>query len=393
MRYLLIVAPLFVMVPVVFLNQSGSPKLLAIGIGLYVALQARAIPKAAAQKQAITFLGVCVLSMLFAHSKWIAFAGAPRAMYYGVVEIALVVLVYCVSTGIEEEPYDLFVFCGAILGAVAIVQAVTGHSFNSMPLQGGRASGFRFSPVMFAASLIPCALAAWNSMRKEFPFGSSAYGYGSFMLILSGMVGAEAKGALFALAVGVWVYETKGLRRWLGAALSVCVLWLYMVKSHSQNNRERLELIRLAWEAFKYRPWLGWGPDNFIIVMLANKDPRYAQILGKVHTIQASAHQDIAQVASTLGMVGLVAYGWLMRGLVKASTNKLTMAVLVAVWIQAQVNPIPVDVLVLVAVILGYGHKTKEIVFFPAWIAPTILAVIVFIVTLDINPKYLSQLH
>lgn len=388
---LLIVGPLFAIMPKVFINQSGSPKLIAIGVGLYLALLRPSLNIPKAQKQAIGFLLACLVSFVFAQNRWIAFIGAPKAMYFGIVEIALVVLAYCVGARLDEEPYDLFIWCGAILGAMAICQAVTGHSFNTMPLQNARASGLRFSPVMFAASLIPCALAVYSKGRNF--KGRPAVTAICLTLILLGMACAQAKGAIFAFLVGMWVYETEGLRRWAGALLSLCILWIYVAHSQAQNNLERMELIRLAWEAFKAHPLVGWGPDNFIIVMLSNRSPQYSQIMGNIHSVQASAHQDIAQVAATLGVIGLAAYASLMWALIKASSDRFSMAVLVSMWIQAQVNPIPVDVLVLVALLLGYCHKTDKTMTYPAWIAPTVLALVVFVVTLDLNPNFLAILR
>ncbi len=383
---LLLIAPLLALAPGVFINQSGTPKMLAIAVGLYLALRNRSTYSAAAQKQAFLFLGVCAVSWIFAENHWIGLVGSPRAPYYGLIEVAFVVLAYYAAAGLKDNPRPVLIWAGVGLGILAIAQASTGHSFLNQPLQQGRASGIRYSPVMFAASMIPCAICAWNEFRERSFLGIHWKSLLAFALIVAGIVSSQAKGAMLALSVALWVYETDGVRRWVGVAVSVAALWVYMLKVPSVNNLERLELLRISWSAFLERPLLGWGPDNFLLVMLKNRTVEYSRIVGSLRLAQASAHNDIAQVAATLGLVGLVSYLYLLWSLVRSSRSLMSLSVIVAMWFQAQVNPLPVDVLVIAAVLVGCECDTEDISWTPAWVAPCVLAAGVFMATMDLSP-------
>ena len=247
--------------------------------------------------------------------------------------ILLVALAYFAWSRLSR-PYEMLMVTGAILSVVAIAQAIAGKSFMGFDLMQGRASGFRGSPVFFAMALIPCALA--------------------FSVCIIGMLAAKAYGAMVALAAGILVFATDGRWRWIGPIS----LWCYLLAGYEP---ERLELIKIACRAFMDHPWLGWGPDNFIFAFSKHMTPEYIAVVGGSSLGQSSAHNDIAQVAATMGLAGLAAYFWLAWSLVKASLKKpMALALLAAAWVQAQVNPIPTDVMVMFAAIIGYEHSRGD---------------------------------
>lgn len=397
---LLVVVPLFVVAPGVFVNQSSTPKMLAIALGLYLVLRPAIRPRAEATREVLAFFGVCCLSWIFAANHWIAFAGSYKAPYYGIFPMVLVALAYLGSTVIEEDPLPLLAWSGAALGAVAVAQVFLGSSFTGMPLQGGRAVGLRGSPVMLGATLIPCLLAAWYLMRENSRWiGSNRSSMGPawrrwapIVLIAGGMIAAKAKGAMVASIAGIWAYETVGAMRWAGLAAALGSLWSSLVYAPIQNNGERLELLKIAWSAFKQRPLLGWGPDNFLIALLKLRTPEYIRLAGP-SVGQASAHQDLAQVAATLGLAGLGSYLWMIWALIRSSLEyPLSVAVIVAMVFQAQVNPIPTDVLVAAAVIVGSrsfpnsGRWWGEGAETPAWLGPAVLCCAIALAVLDLTP-------
>lgn len=387
--FVLAVLPFLAIAPGIFNNQSGTPKVLVVAIGLYLYAFNGVRASTAAHRQIITFLLVCLASWFFAQNRWLGFSGSPRAQYYGLVQVALIALAYSVGNDLEDDLSDWLVCIGALLGAFCILQYAMGKSFCGVPLQNGRACGLRFSPVMMAASLLPCGIICWNKIRSMYPCPRIEE-VTLFLMIVSGMFATQSKGAILALSVGVWVYETKGALRWAGVATLLCLLALYECKVNTPTNLERIELLKIAWISFKQHPILGWGPDNFLVAMLQNVTPRYIEIVGG--TRQASAHQDIAQVASTLGIAGLAAYVWLMWSLIKSSGQRLTMALLVCCWFQAQVNPIPVDILCLFAVLIGQGHLTEDRFELPSYCVAILLCLVVAIATLDLTPQVLIKL-
>jgi|CXWL01.1.fsa_nt_gi hypothetical protein len=385
--FLLIVAPFFLLTPGLFNAASATPKALSIAVGLYLACRPGWRKNVECSTQVLVFLGICVLSCFYAVDQWTALTGCPKSPYFGVYQCATVAVAYYLASDMANSPNRILVRIGAILGLFAVVQAVTGHSFLDRPLQLGRAEGFRYSPVMFAASLIPCALCAWDSIADDVDKSTKVKNGLLFIPIVFGMLAAQAKGALFATIVGIWVYETEGWKRWGGVAAALAVLYGYMFTVPTPTNLERIELLKIAWRAFKTYPILGWGPDSFLVAFLNLDTTAYAKVVSTVHA-QASAHQDIAQVAATLGLAGLAAYLWMLWSLVKASEDTpLAIAVLVAYVAQAQVNPIPVDVMVVGALIVGAAHGTDEDMEFPAWIGPVMLAIGVMLAVKDLVPR------
>ena len=384
--FFLLALPMFAVGPGIFQNRAATPKMLSIAIGLTLLLGNHMKRRAAAHVPAFAFFGACLMSWVFAADKWAAFAGAPKAPYYGLFGVALVILAYIGSTELyeAEDVERTLEIAGAVMGAIALVQIATGHTFNGMPFQNGRASGMRYSPVMMAASLVPCFLAAWHRYRSTW----WENGYGrvlSMLLILGGMAAARAKGAFVALLVGVWVYETSGFMRWAGFAAAWSMVNGFIQRSGVEQ--ERVELLKIAWKSFRQHPLLGWGPDNFLYALMANRTPAYDALVGP-RSGQASAHQDLAQVAATLGLAGLGAYlATLWKLFTALWSDGLAPAVLCAMLVQAQINPLPTDVLVVVAVILGSRQLSSEgCIRIPSWVAPAVMAAAVVLALQDLTP-------
>lgn len=396
-RLLLIAAPMFVVAPSVFINRSATPKMLSIIAGLYLLLKGgRLIRKVSAFNEALVFFMVCCLSWVFAADKLAAFTGAPKAPYYGLFGVALVVLAYISSAELGESSEierDLEI-AGAAISVFALAQVFFHSSLIGVPLQGDRASGFRLSPVMFAAGLVPCFLASWHRLRSRW-WLSPWPRFIPMALMLGGMVAARAPGAAFALVIGLWVYETSGPVRWLGALTGMAAVHLYIIGHPTPNSLERLELTRIAWYSYLQHPLLGWGPDNFLHAMMRNRTELYNAIVHSKNVGQASAHWDIAQIAATLGSLGLVAYFATVRKLlVTRYDDALAPAALVAILAQAQVNPIPTDLMVLTAVLLGSRQLTSdEIVRIPDWVGPLVLGIGVAIALQDLAPLARSAFH
>lgn len=380
---MLLAVPMLLVAPGVFVNKSSTPKMLAVAVGLCLLLDNRLKRRVAAHVPLFVFFAVCCLSWFFAADKWVGFAGSPRAPYYGLFGVAVVILAYIGSSEMETEEIERALLAGAIvLATVAIFQQIAGRSLIGMGFQNGRSSGLRGSPVMMAASLTPCFLVAWHRFRSRWfePCWAEA---AAMVLFLAAITAARAKGAFLSMIVGVWVYETGGFARWSG----LFAAWLGVNAFVQRGSEpERVELLKIAWKSFKQHPLLGWGPDNFIYALIANRTPAYDALVGK--NGQSAAHQDIAQIAVTLGLAGVAAYLAVLWKLFRALwSDGLAPAVLAAMLIQAQVNPIPLDVLVIVAVILGSRQLDAEgCVRIPSWVAPAMMGAATVLALNDLTP-------
>ena len=348
--YMLLCIPQFLVFPGWFENPVEAPRVFIISIGVYLLWR-----KGTNIAGNFVLVPLCVffiinfISMLGAADRWVALAGYYEAPYYGFFPLTMISMAY-LSAGKIENPHNIIAWTGALLGVVAVVQASTGETLWGGLLPQGRAVGFRGSPVFFGASLIPAFLVGWSIARKERT--------GKYIipvcLAFCGMIAAGAKGALLASLAGVWAMEARGKARWTGLLVIVAALFVYL-QFPIGNNPERMELIKISWLAFWDRPWFGWGPDNFILAFGRHITPEYVRIVGE-SLGQASAHNAVAQVAATLGITGLLAYAWLLLSMVRASTTRLSMALLIGAFIQSLVNPIPIDVMIIFAVLLGTEH-------------------------------------
>lgn len=385
----LLAAPMFAVAPSLFQNRSHTPKMLFIVAGLALIL-AGTKRRGAALTPMAAFFGACCLSWIFSADKLASYAGMPRAPYYGLFGVAVVILAYAASSEIrKDKALVVLEFAGSMVGAFAVIQWAAGSSLMGLPMQDGRAGGFRGSPVMFGASLIPCFLAAWHLARTEEP---PVYRWVGVVVIVAGMCAAQAKGALLASAVGVWVYETKGAARWFGVAAAWVGVHAYILSSGSLTSRERVELVNIAWTSFKQHPLLGWGPDCFLYALQANRGAVYNSIVGPAS--QASAHWDLAQVAATLGLAGVGTYIWTLWSLARARwTDAVGPAVLAAMFIQAQVNPIPTDVLVAAAVVIGSRQEYEGTISIPEWVGPLLVGIALTLAMYDLTPLARGAFH
>lgn len=121
------------------------------------------------------------------------------------------------------------------------------------------------------------------------------------------------------------------------------------------SNRLRIELWKICWVAFKKHPWLGWGPSNFILAFRNSRGPQWIKLAGDTldHTsAQSEAHNDILEIAVTMGLVGLAAYLNLQYQAFRRA-HGVVLAVLVAACVQAKVNPIPLPALAILALTMG----------------------------------------
>lgn len=390
---LLLVAPMFLFANGVFLDRSSTPKMLAIVAGLCCLLRGDWTRKASAHNEVLAFLGVCLISAIFSADKWTAFAGAQRAPYNGLFPILLASLAYLGSTDLDWEEVDRFLVAfGVLLGGFAIAQAISGSSLIGIPLPTGRAVGFRASPVMMAASLIPPLLIAYHRARQDFSSRLIREDLLAAVIIAGGIAAAKAKGAIIAVAAGIWAYEASGAFLWAGLGGFLSISWWAI--ANIPEERERLELARIAWRSFKQHPVLGWGPDCFFFALLENKTADYQKVAGP-GIIQTAAHNVFAQVGATLGAAGLAAFFMAAGKLLTAAyADKVAVAVLSAFVIQAQFNPIPVDILVMVAVVLGSRQRdTEGVVVIPRWVGPMLAGAAVVLAIKDLTPWARAMLH
>lgn len=195
---------------------------------------------------------------------------------------------------------------GSFLGNPAFlsVYLILIAAFAGIVLRNKESSRFyRISSVVFLISFIPTILVA--NVR------------GSILGFLAGLV--------FLLGIVIF-YGEKKFRK-LSAAFLLCLalfaavffftrdasFWkgipglnrLSAIKLTDPSFRTRFLALKTSWEAFKEKPILGWGIENYNVAYNKYYNPSYA-IYEEAWFDRA--HNKIAEVAVTQGIMGLLAY-------------------------------------------------------------------------------------
>ncbi len=388
-----------------FAAAFSIPKLLVLAIGLvpfaaYAAAGGEVDIERSLLKPALPLLAVMLASMAMSSDPWVGLVGRHNSFALGLLGV-VIALAYHVAAACGEHRQDnvarklrglrLIAAAGAIMGVYAFAQWTRVVDNLGFFVTGGRAIGTIGSPTdlgIVLAMILPLAACL-----------SPVYGIG----VSLGLMATGSRGAWIAGVFGMLVY---GLRRQGGRARSASILCLLMVglgvafvrsdRPWSESDKERIEIWKIASSAITERPILGHGPDSFEAQFKRLKSAKFVSTIHSDRQIQGDAHNDILQAAATLGLLGLIAYGWLLAETFRATVNPwfvlagdgdlqaAVLGCLFALFVNAKVNPIPLEALTLAGVILGYGSTRqsdpKELPRSLRWLAPVMAAAVVVLV-------------
>ena len=145
----------------------------------------------------------------------------------------------------------------------------------------------------------------------------------SLLLVMASLWLTGSRAAFLAALLGfpplLWLISNPKERRWLfpllalGAALFLAVFGLDSLgrlqvwQGDEGNPTSRVEIWRLAWQAFLERPWTGIGPEAF-------SDFWRATYAGDSNEMVTHAHNLWLQFAASYGIAGLLSILWLTGG-------------------------------------------------------------------------------
>jgi len=179
----------------------------------------------------------------------------------------------------------------------------------------------------------------------------------SLLVVLIGLLGSclvytLSRGAWLGLlaCLPVWGFfigkdSIRRNRKWLTLALVACVLFPILlgpkwkieapVFKSGQEEMEsvigraisitnlgepsisaRIEGWKSSLRMFKKRPLLGWGLDNFGTIYPQYITPKFVRSAGR-DMLQSYAHNEFLQVGTTMGIIGLITYVWLIVAFLK----------------------------------------------------------------------------
>ena len=144
-------------------------------------------------------------------------------------------------------------------------------------------------------------------------------------IILNGARAATLVSILGLILIGLfWVsfVAKQKLFRWAGRGILVlivcagCIVMFLVTQKDSfiqklmiENTMgSRLITLRSSWGAFKAKPLLGWGWENFDSIWTKYYDPSSPTAIGGGEYWYDKAHNVVAETAATSGILGLLSY-------------------------------------------------------------------------------------
>ena len=94
-----------------------------------------------------------------------------------------------------------------------------------------------------------------------------------------------------------------------------------IIDLNEADAASRISGWKSALEIIKERPLLGIGPDTLSINFRRYAFPEFSRLIGKALANPAYAHNEVLQIAATMGMVGLLSYLWLLLSYFRTVTK------------------------------------------------------------------------
>ncbi len=276
-----------------------------------------------------------VISAIFAANTYVAVFG-ERDRYQGLTFVADMVVLYLAIAVAFRTTRDWILVLGTAGAACAasLVYAwmqAAGLDPNKWDLDTqGRPFATvghpdTFGHLLAVAFAVAVAVAVFAAVRgRALRVGAVV----AALVLLAGMGVVATRGSALGVAAGVVAVPLLALRlrsvsrgavmgavTVSGVALVAAVALLFLSPLGSRLRAttsgyatlDRIVIYENAVGAFRDRPIVGWGPDNFAVAYPHYQQPQEDQLHG-INTINTSAHDWPLEIAATLGILGLATY-------------------------------------------------------------------------------------
>lgn len=169
-----------------------------------------------------------------------------------------------------------------------------------------------------------------------FPFGNK---WESGILLLF-LWATGSRGAYLAVGCSTIYYHWPHIsHRWrFYGLLALLVGMIGTMTYRPPSDLGRLVTWSAAWDGFKLKPWLGWGPGNYIMLAALLRNPVWDEAYGA--TTQDHAHNLFLEAGATGGILGLIGLACLLAYCWKIEDRK-TKSALLGFFIVGMLNPLP----------------------------------------------------
>lgn len=240
-----------------------------------------------------------------------------------VVGMALMALTCLLSARIAVRERHFFLNIAIPLALVATVISAALGLYQHFALGVSRATALlgytnRLGTLLAFFGVLGAGFLLYRGGRVGwllFPFG---------LLVLGGIGATMSRAGWVAVAVGIILLGLRADRRFIAACLVLAMLFAvgllleerwasrFSTIFSLEENQDRITLWKAALGIFRDHPLLGSGPGSFLYVSDNYIDaPR--------HRSHATPHNIVLSIASDMGALGLLAFGWLMTGVAKAA--------------------------------------------------------------------------
>ncbi|MFA5139232.1 MAG: O-antigen ligase family protein [Elusimicrobiota bacterium] len=375
-------------------DAYGIPKLLAVAAGALAAwwgVLAGSVPGERVggtppDRAVLLCIAVVTLATAFSEDPPRSVSGGYVYFLYGILPVSLFASLHFAASRLSRPETILWTLRAALgaavlCGAYAGLQAAGLEPLLPVASAGtikGRVISTLGGPVYLGSALVAFAPLALHFALKDDP-ADRALGLLATLAVWTGMFFSVSRGAMaggMAACAFAWIASRRDLSRRFrssgalvvtvaaGAALAA-LLAFGTSRSRTASDAGRVEVWKTALRTAVAHPVLGVGPDAFEIGLRRHRTERLVALVGPGGG-QADAHNEFLQIAATMGVVGLLAYGFLLWSLAAALVSALSQdgperaltaalgGALVGVFIQAKVNPVSFSAIVSLSVFSGW---------------------------------------
>ena len=299
-------------------NSFVIPRIIVIAAAAVVAILWDRVPRAA-----LVLLAVMAASAAHGILPWISVWGLPQQWAHGLMAAIIYAGLLACPT---KQPWLRWL--GVALSVHAVLQRFALDPLvNPAWLPAGRAVAYIGSPVDLGALLAMAAPVAGPWLP----------------IVIAGLWACGSRAAWLAAAVAL----TPG--RWRLLFLPAIMI-PFLLKA--PKDIARVELWRIAARSVYERPWLGSGPETYVITFRRLKTERLVKAVGPGY-LQAHAHNDLLEAASTIGLLGLAAYLWLVIPFLRNPA-------LLALFIVLKFDPVAFEVMAAGALIAANDWAARK---------------------------------
>lgn len=363
------------------IDGYGLPRILVASVGLIYGFMALMLKRSRIRQTMLDipiawFFAAVVLTTLTSHDLYGSLIGDYAAYFTGMFSIIIYIGAYYLAASSESDPEEIGYYVvrgGAIIAFYALLQYCGLDPFKGVQdlnVTANRAWSTIGNPVYCGAVLAIVLQVAVHKILNDSE--DRAANLSLAVVICFGIFATFSRGAWLAAMVGVGVQVLKKwpeFRKRIRSGFIVCGILGVLALSYGRTDLSKADAGRIAtWKTavriFKNHPIVGFGPSTFGTAYRKYRTMEDVAVYGHGGG-QKAAHNQILQVAATMGLVGLVPFLLLIAYILMLCFTRfaspMAFGMVLAAIVCGSLNPIPFPAYIILAVFLGMELKESDI--------------------------------